>query len=141
MRTILRRLLINGALAATPLAAAPGCATPATPVAEVRPTRPAYISHIVLISLRDPADADELLADSERILASIPGVVSFAAGPHFDTGRDSVIDDYDIGLYIGFDSEARYLEYVEHPDHIAYVEKWRPRLESLRVYDIGDPTP
>jgi hypothetical protein len=141
MRKTPRELLLVGALIVIPFAALPGCATPATPVAELRPTRPAYISHIVLVSLLDPADADELLEDSERMLASIPGVVSFAAGPHLDNGRDTIIDDYDIGLYIGFDSEARYAEYVEHPSHIAYLEKWRPRVASLRIYDIGDPTP
>jgi hypothetical protein len=120
---------------------APGCATPGTRAAEVRPERPAYISHVVLVSLHDPADRASLLADSESMLASIPGVVSFAAGEHLDTGRSNIIADYDIGLYIGFDSEARYAAYVTHPAHVAYLEKWRPRVASLRIYDIGDPTP
>ncbi len=120
---------------------APGCATTGTRTEEVRPGRPAYISHVVLVTLRDPSDRAALLADSESMLASIPGVVSFAAGEHLDTGRSNIIADYDIGLYIGFDSEAGYAGYVTHPAHVAYLEKWRPRVASLRIYDIGDPTP
>lgn len=120
---------------------APGCATPGTRTAETPAERPAFISHVVFIALRDPADRAALLADSESMLASIPGVVSFAAGEHLDTGRTNIVADYDIGLYIGFDSEAAYAAYVTHPAHVAYLDKWRSRVESLRIYDIADPTP
>lgn len=102
--------------------------------------RPAAISHVVLIRLDDPSKADELIADSDRLLATIPGVVSYAAGKHLDTGRTNVLGDYDVGLYIGYDSTADYATYVEHPQHIELVRKWAGAGEII-VRDFRDPTP
>lgn len=113
-----------------------GCETP-----QYMPRRPAPISHIVFIKLSDPAEADALLAECDEKLAAIPGVLRYAAGKHLDTGRANVDGDYDAGLYIGFRSEADYAVYVSHPNHVLLVEKWRPRSQWMRVYDVYDPTP
>lgn len=102
--------------------------------------RPARISHIVLMKLEDPSMRDDLLADCDRLLSAIPGVVSYAAGRHLDVGRDSVDGNYDVGMYIGFETEAAYAGYVEHSKHKDFVETWRPELEWLRVHDILDET-
>jgi len=122
-------------LAASVLAGLAACASthPARP--------PAAISHIVLIELADPRLAGELIEDSHASLATIPSVTSFAAGRHIDTGRDTVLADYDVGLYVGFDSEADYAAYVEHPKHVRLVERWKPRIDAMRVYDVLDETP
>ena len=103
--------------------------------------RPAVISHVVFVELRDRADIPELIADCDATLAHIPGVVRYAAGPPIDTGRDTVLEDYHVGLYIGFDSEEAYAGYVTHPDHTDFVARWQPRLTALRVYDFQDVTP
>ncbi len=102
------------------------------------PARPARINHVVFFTLHDPADTEELIRDCDTKLATIPGVVSYFAGPHFEMGRDSVDAEYDVGLYVGFMSAADYRFYVDHPDHIAVVTKWRPRLQSLLVRDVLD---
>ncbi|MCC5822177.1 MAG: Dabb family protein [Phycisphaerales bacterium] len=99
----------------------------------------ATISHVVFVNLADPSDADELLADGRAMLATIPTVTAYSAGPHIDTGRATVLDDYDIGMILGFDDVEGLNAYVVHPDHVAFVDKWRPRLTGLRVYDIHDP--
>ena len=112
-----------------------GCAT-----APERPSRPALIGHVVFVDLLDRGDYEEILEDSDEMLSTISGVVSYAAGAHIDTGRSTVLADYDLGLYIGFDSEDAYAEYVNHDQHIDFVSKWKPRLTGLRVYDIHDPT-
>jgi len=104
-----------------------------------RADRPALISHIVLVDLKDPADFAELLRDSDAMLGTIPSVSSYAAGAHLETGRDSVLHDYDLAIYLGFGSEADLAAYVEHEQHIAVVTKWKDRMESLRVYDMLDP--
>jgi predicted nucleotidyltransferase len=106
-----------------------------------RPPRPATINHIVFFKLKDPAKVDALVTDCDTQLAAIPGVASYFCGTHLDTGRDSVDDNYDVGLYIGFDSKADYETYVTHPNHTALVKKWLPALEWLQVRDIGDDTP
>lgn len=105
-----------------------------------RAPRTALIGHIVFITLDDPADYDAILADSDAMLATIPSVSTFSAGRHIDTGRDTIINDYDLAIYLGFESVEGLAAYVDHEQHIAYVNKWKPRLESLRVYDMYDPT-
>ncbi len=111
-----------------------GCATSANP------PRPARINHVVFFKLKNPNDATKLIHDCDTKLATIPGVVSYFAGPHMETGRASVDSDYDVGFYVGFMKETAYREYVEHPAHIEVVEKWKPRLEWLLVRDIVDET-
>lgn len=111
-----------------------GCA--ATP--DTLPPRPAKINHFVVFKLNDPAQANELIRDCDELLGTIPGVVSYFAGRHHDVGRDHIYSDYDVGFFVGFNSDEDYEVYVDHPNHIAVVEKWRPRMESMRVYDVFD---
>lgn len=108
--------------------------------AQTRAPRTALIGHIVFFDLSDPADDDALLADSDEMLGTIPSVSTYAAGRHIDTGRDSVLHDYDLAVYLGFESVEDLNAYVAHEQHIAFVTKWKPRLESLRVYDMHDPS-
>ena len=105
------------------------------------PPRPARINHVVFFKLKNPEDAVKLIHDCDTKLATIPGVVSYFAGPHLETGRASVDTDYDVGSYVGLVREPAYRAYVDHPAHIAVVKKWKPRLESLLVRDVLDETP
>lgn len=119
------------------VALAAGCAShPAT-----RAPRPAEIGHIVLIKLNEPARRDALIADCDSMLRGIPGVVAYACGPHVDAGRANVDSSYDVGLYIGFNTLADYAAYVEHPEHVSLVAKWKPDIGWMKIYDVGDPTP
>jgi len=120
-------------LSVLPLVAFTGCAA-----RHAMPDRPARISHVVLISLHDPARANEAIQECDAMLASIPGVVSYAAGSHIDTGRANVDGEYDLGLYIGFESTHDYAVYVDHPNHVALVNKWKPHIKQMRVFDLLD---
>lgn len=104
------------------------------------PPRPARIHHLVYFKLLDPTDASELIGDCDSLLAGIQGVRAYFCGRHLETGRAVVVHDYDVGLYLGFDTRADYLTYVAHPEHEGVVAKWRPRAEWLRVHDIEDST-
>jgi hypothetical protein len=104
--------------------------------------RPARINHLAFFKLRDPADAAELISDCDDKLSKIPGVCSYYAGQHLDTGRGGRVDsNYDVGFYVGFVNEKQHEAYVSHPDHLALVEKWRPRWEWIRIHDVLDETP
>ncbi|RNC81639.1 MAG: Dabb family protein [Phycisphaera sp.] len=98
---------------------------------------PGKINHVVFFDLTDPGESDELIDDCYELL-EIPGAVSGYAGKHYDIGRDSILSDYDVGFFVAFDSEEDYRAYVGHTAHIALVEKWKPRWDSIRVYDVGD---
>lgn len=116
------------------------CMAPYVPVAAA-PRRPARINHLAFFKLKSPAEAPQLIADCDAQLSIIPGVVSYYCGTHLQTGRTNVDSDYDVGFYVGFDSEEDYQKYVNHPNHIALVERWKPRWEWIRVQDVLDETP
>lgn len=135
------------ALLAAPLASAlvvfaqPSAERGTRVVEATRAPRPAVINHIVLITLRDASDAEALIADSDRLLANIPSVVSYFCGTHLDTGRSTVDGSYHVGLYVGFDSAEGYMAYIDHEGHVELVKSWAPRVESMRIFDVVDPTP
>lgn len=101
-------------------------------------SKPAPIQHVVLAQLKDPADAAALLADSDKSLSDIPGVASYMSGTHLDIGRAGIDSGYSAALVIGFRSVEDYRGYLDHPAHIALVERWKPRMEWLRIYDISE---
>lgn len=131
------RAILLGCLLLAPVLG--GCSS--TP--EVAP-RPAPLLHLVYFRLQDPSDVGELLADCDELLATIPSVMSYAAAPPFDTGRETVSADYDLCLLVGFETVLDYRAYLEHPAHIQLVDTWRPRLregDGLTIHDIFDRTP
>ncbi len=128
------------ALAVGLLPVVSGCAAPAAvhigcggDEAGARPP----IQHVVLVELQHPDDAAALAADSRRLLAGLPMVVSFTVGPHLEIGRESVDGAYDLGLVIGFCDVADYRAYLVHPDHVALVEAWKPRWRAVRMFDVS----
>lgn len=103
------------------------------------PHDPGTINHIVLITLNDPSDAAELQADCDEMLSTIPSVTVYACGAHVDAGRNAAVDDsYTLGLLVSFDDMPGYTDYLEHPGHLALLDKWKSRFASLKIYDIGN---
>ncbi len=96
---------------------------------------------MVYFKLQDPDEAWELIRDCDEKLSVIPGVTSYFCGQHGDYGRPTVDDDYDVGFYVGFESDQDYERYLVDPRHVAVVEKWKPRWEWVRITDIVDETP
>lgn len=123
------------ALALLAGAALAGCAGGSDRAA---PPSPGHISHVVLFVLKDPADAPALVDDCRKLARVVPGVVTAASGPPFDSGRSTVDGGYDVGFVIGFDSTASLAGYATHPAHESLVAKWRPRVRSMRVFDVLD---
>lgn len=118
-----------------------GCACTTCDFGGDLPPRPARINHLAFFKLKNPADAVELIADCDAHLATIPGVLSYYAGTHLDVGRGNVDGDYDVGFFVGFETEEAYRQYVNHPSHVMVVEKWKPRWKWIRVHDVLDETP
>ena len=101
-----------------------------------RPFDPGLINHVVLFKLDDPADITELHRDCDHFLKQIPSVEAYACGGHHDTGRATVDDAYDLGLYVSFKDDQGYQAYLGNSDHIAFVEKWKTRWTDITIYDI-----
>lgn len=105
------------------------------------PARPAPLQHIVFIRLRDPLDTAELVDACNALAAAVPTVRTAFTGLHEETGRDSIVHDYDVCLIVGFDDVAGYQTYLDHPAHLSLLEQWRARIEWLRIYDAMDVAP
>lgn len=106
-----------------------------------RTERTARINHVVFFKLEAAQDIDELIRDCDNDLGSIPGVTAYFCGKHGEFGRPMVDSDYDVGFYVGFDSDEAYSAYLEHPKHVEIVEKWKPRWKWIRIYDVVDSMP
>ena len=100
----------------------------------------ASLNHVVLISLQDPADAPECLADCREMLARVDAVETIWVGTHADTGRKAVDGNYDVGLCVGLADEEALQAYLDHPSHLELVEKWAPRAAGFRIFDVGGAT-
>ena len=110
-----------------------GCATPQTPF------DPGRVNHVVLITLEDPSEAEALQTDCDTMLSTIPSVTVYACGPHVETGRSKAVEaDYTLGLLVCFRDMAGYSAYLEHPGHVALLEKWKSRFSALTIYDVGN---
>ena len=96
---------------------------------------PGAIHHEVFIKLINPADIDELITDT-RALGGLPGVIDWAVGQRADTGRSNVLTDFDVGLYLGFARESDYKAYIDHPIHQSFLDKWRPRFQTVQIRDF-----
>ena len=66
----------------------------------------APITHVVLVQLKDPTRTAELIADCDQVLPAIKGVSGYSCGAPLVTGRTNVTGDYDVGIYVGFRTEA-----------------------------------
>jgi hypothetical protein len=100
----------------------------------------APITHVVLIQLKDPTRAAELVADCDRALPAIDSVASYSCGVPLATDRTTVLRDYDVGIYVGFRNGADYRAYVDDPRHLALVERWRDGWKAVRIWDIAEGT-
>jgi hypothetical protein len=96
----------------------------------------AAINHIVLFGLQDSVDIGELIGDCDAKLSTIEGSVSYWCGVAGDFDRSHVDSDYDVCLYVGFESDEAYRFYLDHPDHVSLVQKWRSRWRWIRVHDV-----
>lgn len=136
---VIRGLCLVGLLGWASLA---GCGATCPTRAEATaagPLTPAgHITHVVLFDLVEGTDADSFIQDCRDLLAPIPGVTSLSCGRHFDTGRDIVLGDYDVGVSVGLASASAYQDYLTHPNHLALLERWGPTIASYRIYDIQD---
>jgi hypothetical protein len=116
---------------------------------EVKPTaKPAksggaYVHVVVFTMKKDaPKDAvDSAIADCRKLLEGIPSVRTLRAGRPAEKGTpDLAKKDYDFALVIFVDDFAGLKAYLEHADHLKFVEKHGKNfnMEKLAIFDFAD---
>ena len=105
--------------------------------ADKKAQHPPMLAHNVYFSLKDHSQAakESLVQDSHRYLSPIPGIVFYAAGTLSDADRDVNDRDFDVALHVVFKDKAAMLKYLDHPQHLEYVNKHKPNWKKVRVFD------
>ena len=99
----------------------------------------AHVRHVVFVTLANPSDAAAMKADSDAVLPKIPGVLNYACGPHIDVGRKNIRQDYTLGILVELSSVEAYRAYQANPEHIALIQKWKPKWSKSEMFDFGAP--
>lgn len=105
------------------------------------PTQIAPILHVVFVRLKDPLDTAALADDSLAMVEQVPSIRAAFVGLHLETGRESVVRDYDLCLTLTFDDAEGYEAYLAHPAHTAILAKWGGRIEWIKISDARDVRP
>ncbi len=99
--------------------------------------------HTVIFYLKKDAPKEEakaLVTDAHAILTKIPTVRGVKAGPPSPKSTPGVgVTDYTVGLLVLFDDAEGLKTYLDHPEHLKYVEKHKKYIEKVLVYDFVDP--
>lgn len=139
---LLLLLASGGSLRAEqPVATQPASAPVASPAAgpSALPDLPAPVWHIVLFQLRSDAPAEaaaDLIADSKRSLAQIPGVLAVSAGRKAADARDVHVKDYDVAVSVRLAGRAALAGYATDPHHLELIARQRAHIAGWRVIDF-----
>jgi len=102
----------------------------------------APLQHSVYIWMNEPGHPEHreaLINATHELKASIPEVRTLAVGVPLPPDRPIVVDDYDVGFVMGFDSVEDLLIYQDHPAHVEIVDSTiRPLSSRIVVYDFID---
>ena len=91
------------------------------------------IDHLVFLAVREdasPEDIEDLISSIRGLEEAVPGVVDLTVGENFSERSGG----YTHGIFVRFESREGLQGYMEHPDHLAVVEKL-DRLTSRIVVD------
>jgi hypothetical protein len=80
--------------------------------------------HIVMFRFKDDVAA-ETIAEIRRDLQALPGLVASIRTYKVGTNARVNPNTWDLVLVAGFDDEAGYRSYRDHPDHLAVVVRIR----------------
>ena len=91
------------------------------------------IDHLVFLATREdasPEAIEDLIASLRSLKEAVPGVVDLSVGENFSPRSGG----YTHGLFVRFETREDLKSYMEHPDHLAVVEKL-DRITSRIVAD------
>lgn len=98
-----------------------------------------YVHTVIFYLKKDTpkAEADALVTDAHDLLEKIPSVRSLKIGPPAEKSTPEFsVKDYQLGLLCTFDDYDGLKTYLEHPQHLKYVEKHKKNLDKVLVYDF-----
>jgi hypothetical protein len=96
------------------------------------------LAHSVYFALHDstPAARQKLISACQRHLTGHPGEISFSVGTVSDLVREVNDRDFDVALYIVFDSRAAHDAYQTAPRHLQFIAENKAGWKKVRVFDV-----
>jgi hypothetical protein len=100
--------------------------------------------HVVIFRVKKDApegEVDALIADCKEMLSKIPSVKGLKVGRPAEKGTPEIAKtDYQIGLLVLFADADGLKTYLEHEQHVKFVEKHGKFLipEKLEVFDFQE---
>ncbi len=96
-------------------------------------------SHVVIF-WTDPAKpeaADAVIAGGEKLLKTIPGLITFHIGKMVGSPRPVVDQTYQVALNTVFTSKLAQDDYQVHPQHQEFIAQCvKPFVKKIVVYDF-----
>ena len=89
------------------------------------------IKHIVMWTLKNPADIPKMKQLLESCQAVVPGIAAFEVGVR----SEGLEANADVVLYSAFESKEVLDAYQDHPDHMAVKAQVKPLCSSRTVVD------
>ena len=99
----------------------------------------AIVHHVVLLSVKDdvsPEQVDQMITVAKALLSQIPGVLEVSAGKKAREDRPVHVKDYDVGLYVKWESLEAGEVYAPHILHQSFIKLYKPILSGLKVIDF-----
>ena len=104
-------------------------------------TQPTGLFHNVFFWLAEgsPADAAQRIANGcRKHLPEIPGVLRLTVGAPADADSTVPVDNsYAVALLVEFTDSAAHAAYEIHPDHLRFVDEYKPYFGRVVVYDVA----
>ena len=95
------------------------------------------INHVVLLTLKDPSETEQVLKDCKELLSQVPEVKTLWVGTPTDIGRGAEVDgNYNVGICVGFASLDDYRAYMKAPHHMEFGNRWRTSFSAQKIYDV-----
>ncbi|MEL6108537.1 MAG: Dabb family protein [Planctomycetota bacterium] len=109
------------------------------------PKQPAIdpaLQHVVFFEFKDDA-SDASVKKVEEAFAALPNKIEEIKA--FEWGTNNSPEEHDAGFthcfLVTFNSEDDRQTYIDHPDHVAFVEVLKPVLKQVRVLDFWAKQP
>lgn len=96
------------------------------------------IHHVVVWTLKNPADQARFIALLETCRGIVPGMRQFTLGGRADPQPAGMEGNVDVVLVSQFDSVASLQAYQVHPQHRAVVAQIGPLRTTRQVLDWAD---
>jgi stress responsive alpha/beta barrel protein len=100
---------------------------------------PGQVEHVVLVWLKDPADAGARarIIEATKTFKQIPGVIDARAGRAIPSTQPTVDATFDVGIVVTFKDRESLKAYGPHPIHAkAARELIVPVMKSVKAYDM-----